>query len=291
MHMTEFNVVLVDDEPDVHEITRLALRNLRIYGLPVRLLSAASKAEGIELLNSLTLGLADISMAQVAIIDVVMETDHAGLELCAHIREVMKNRSMQLYVRTGQPGVAPERSVIDRYDIQGYLAKSEATEDKLYTLVKAGVRQSWYTAVSRALQDLLHCLIQSGSSREHITAALQAWQRLTRPDPAGERTAWLRFASCYMVDHQYLDGRHEWSDAAVALQRRDELVALPATTINDDGDSVTMNGTDFLIQIAPTTANAAMQYMLRGTVPAPDWEVALYHAFLRSFAALWKQAS
>ena len=93
MHMTEFNVVLVDDEPDVHEITRLALRNLRIYGLPVRLLSAASKAEGIELLNSLTLGLADISMAQVAIIDVVMETDHAGLELCAHIREVMKNRS------------------------------------------------------------------------------------------------------------------------------------------------------------------------------------------------------
>lgn len=66
--------------------------------------------------------------------------------------------------------------------------------------------------------------------------------------------------------------------------------ALPATPINEDGDSYTMDGRDFLIQIAPTTANAAAQYMLRGTVPAPDWEVALYHGFLRSFAALWKQA-
>ncbi len=156
MHNTEFNVVLVDDEPDVHEISRLALRKFRIYGLPVRLHSAASKAEGIELLNSLTLGRADISMASVALIDVVMETDQAGLELCAYIRDVMKNRRMQLYVRTGQPGVAPERSVIDQYDIQGYLAKSEATEDKLYTLVKAGVRQAMYTGVSHALQDLLH---------------------------------------------------------------------------------------------------------------------------------------
>jgi CheY-like chemotaxis protein len=290
MHMTEFHVVLVDDEPDVHEITHLALRNVRIYGLPVRVLSAASKAEGIELLNSLTVGRADVSMASVAIIDVVMETDHAGLELCAYIREVMKNRSMQLYVRTGQPGIAPVRSVIDQYDIQGYLAKSEATEDKLYTLVKAGIRQSFSTAVSHALQDLLHCLIQSGSSREKITAALQGWQRRVRPDPAGERAATFRFSSCYMVDDQFVDGRAEWSDPAIARQRRDELAALPATTINEDGDRYTIDGSDCLIQIAPTAANAAVNHMLRGTVPAPDWEVALYHAYLRSFAALWKQA-
>jgi len=290
MHMTEFHVVLVDDEPDVHEITRLALRNFRIYGLPVRLHSAASKAEGIALLNSLAVGRSDISMAAVALIDVVMETDHAGLELCAYIREVMKNRGIQLYVRTGQPGVAPERSVIDQYDIQGYVAKSEATEDKLYTLVKAGVRQAMYTGVSHGLQDLLHCLIQSGSSREHITAALRGWQRRVRPDPEGELAASNRFSSCYMVGDQFVDGRSEWSDPALARQRRDELAALPATTINEDGDRYTIDGPDFLIQIAPTAANVAVNHMLRGTVAAPDWEVALYHAYLRSFAALWKQA-
>ena len=291
MHMTEFHVVLVDDEPDVHEITRLALRKFRIYGLPVRLHSAASKAEGIELLNSLTLGRPEISQASVALIDVVMETDQAGLELCAYIRDVMKNRRMQLYVRTGQPGVAPERSVIDQYDIQGYLAKSEATEDKLYTLVKAGVRQACYTGVSHALQDLLHCLIQSASSRDHIAETMRGWLRQVRVDLKGETVASITSSSCYLVGDQLVVGLNEWHDEAVARQRRDELAALPSTPINDDGDSYTMDGRDFLIQIAPTAANAAAQYMQRGTVPAPDWEVALYHGFLRSFAALWKQAA
>ena len=291
MHLTEFHVVLVDDEPDVHEISRLALRKFSIYGLPVRLHSAASKEEGIALLNSLTLGRSEFCLASVALIDVVMETDHAGLELCAYIRDVMKNRRMQLYVRTGQPGVAPERSVIDQYDIQGYLAKSEATEDKLYTLVKAGVRQACYTGLSHALQDLLHCLIQSASSRDGITAALRGWQREVRLDLKGETAQSISSALCYMVDDQFVAGVAAWHDEALARRRRDELAALPATTLNEDGDRITMEGRDFLIQIAPTAANAAVQYMLRGTVASPEWEVALYHAYLRSFAALWKQAS
>jgi CheY-like chemotaxis protein len=290
MHLTEFHVVLVDDEPDVHEITRLALRKFRVYGLPIRLHSAASKAEGIELMNSLTLGRADISLASVALIDVVMETDHAGLELCAYIRDVMKNRRMQLYVRTGQPGVAPERSVIDQYDIQGYLAKSEATEDKLYTLVKAGVRQACYTGLSHALQDLLHCLIQSASSRDKIAEAMRGWQRQARLNLKGETAVSITSALCYLVDDQFVAGVDVWHDQALARQRRDELVALPATPLSDDGDCYMMDGRDLLIQIAPTAANAAVQYMLRGTVASPDFEISLYHAYLRSFAALWKQA-
>ena len=290
MHLTEFHVVLVDDEPDVHEITRLALRKFRVYGLPIRLHSAASKAEGIELMNSLTLGRADISLASVALIDVVMETDHAGLELCAYIRDVMKNRRMQLYVRTGQPGVAPERSVIDQYDIQGYLAKSEATEDKLYTLVKAGVRQACYTGLSHALQDLLHCLIQSASSRDKITEAMRGWQRQARLNLKGETAVSITSALCYLVDDQFVAGVEVWNDQALARQRRDELAALPATPLNEDGDCYMMDGRDLLIQIAPTAANAAVQYMLRGTVASPDFEISLYHAYLRSFAALWKQA-
>jgi CheY-like chemotaxis protein len=291
MHMTEVHVVLVDDEPDVHEITRLALRSFRIYGLPVRLHSAASKAEGIELLNSLTVGGSEFCLASVALIDVVMETDHAGLELCAYIREVMKNRSTQLYVRTGQPGIAPERSVIDQYEIQGYLAKSEATEDKLYTLVKAGVRQHLYTILSYSLQHLQHYLIQSASSRDGITAALRGWRLQVRLGPTGETENSVSFSSCSIVDDQFVDGGDEWQDEALARQRRDELAALPATPLNEEGDCFTIEGRDFLIQIAPTAANAAVHYMLRGTVAAPDWEIALYHASLRSFAALWKQAS
>lgn len=291
MHLTEFHVVLVDDEPDVHEVSRLAMRQFRVYGLPVRLHSAASKAEGIEVLNGLTLGRPDISLASVALIDVVMETDHAGLELCQYIREVMQNRSLHIYLRTGQPGVAPERSVIDKYDIQGYLAKSEATEDKLYTVVKTGVRGSYFSGLSRALQDMVHYLIPSASSRSRITEAMHNWERLSRQDRTGGKGRTISAPLCYILDDQVLVGMEIWEDSAVALARRDELVALPATSLNEDGDSFTIDGRDLLIQIAPTAVNAAVQYMLRGTTSPPDWEVFLYHRYLRTFSALWKQAS
>lgn len=291
MHLTEFHVVLVDDEPDVHEISRLAMRQFRVYGLPIRLHSASSKAEGIELLNSLTLGRSDISLASVALIDVVMETDHAGLELCEYIRDVMKNRYLQIYVRTGQPGVAPERAVIDRYDIQGYLAKAEATETKLYTVVKTGVRAAYFTGLTNALQDLLHYLIPAAASRNRIAESLRNWEALARRDRTGGKAPTISAPLCYILDDHLLTGLETWSDEGVALHRRDELCALPATTLNEDGDRFTIDGRDLLIQIAPTSVNAGLQYMLQGTVAPPDWEVFLYHRYLRAFSALWKQAS
>jgi len=291
LHLTEFHVVLVDDEPDVHEISRLAMRQFRVYGLPIRLHSASSKAEGIELLNSLTLGRPDISLASVALIDVVMETDHAGLELCEYIRDVMKNRMLQICVRTGQPGVAPERAVLDRYDIQGYLAKAEATEDKLYTVVKAGVRAGYFVGLSHALQDLVHFLIPAASSRSRIAESLRSWQKLARLDPKGGKAASITAALCYIVDGQFVTGLEGWADEGAALRRRDELAAMPAVTLNDEGDRYTIDGRDLLVQIAPTSVNAPVHYMLQGTVPPPDWEVFLYHRYLRTFSALWKQAN
>src|SRR5437588_6632495 len=114
MHLSEFHILVVDDDRDFLEVTRLAMRNYKVYGLPLRLHMATSKAEAIKLLGTtLSLGRSDISIASVAFVDVVMETDQAGLELCEHIREEMQNWYLQLYVRTGQPGIAPERSVID----------------------------------------------------------------------------------------------------------------------------------------------------------------------------------
>ncbi len=290
MHLSEFNVILVDDEPDVLEVSRLAMRHFKVYGLPIRLHTATSKAQGIEVLNSLTLGRPDISMASVALIDVVMETDHAGLELCDHIREVMKNRTMQLYVRTGQPGIAPERAVLDRYDIQGYLSKVEATEDKLYTIVKAGIRQSSYVALSHALQDLVRYLIPAATSRESITQALREWQRLARLTLAGAKADAIRSALCYVVDGEFVAGVGDWQDADEALKRREALLALPSQAFNEGEDRFTLDGLDLLIQIAPTAQNAGVHYLLRGTAASPDWEIFLYHRYLRSFSVLWKLA-
>src|ERR1051326_4599666 len=140
MFQKQWPILLVDDEPDVLAVTRLALKNIRVDGVPLRLSTAGSKAEAIELLSG-SFGRAAAPYFAVAFIDVVMETEHAGLELCEYIRQDLRNQTTQLYIRTGQSGVAPERSVIDLYDINGYFTKVETTEDKLYSLVKAGVRQ------------------------------------------------------------------------------------------------------------------------------------------------------
>jgi CheY-like chemotaxis protein len=290
MHLTEFHVVLVDDEPDVHELSRLAMRSFRVYGLPIRLHSAASKAEAIDVLNGLTLGRPDMSLASVALIDVVMETDHAGLDLCQHIREVMQNRHLQIHIRTGQPGAAPERTVLDRYDIQGYLNKTEVTADKLYTVVKAGVRSSYFTGLSHGLQDMFRFLLPFANSRTGIIESMRKWEHAARQIRTGGEAKTISAPLCYLADGEPIIGLDIWADDAAAKQRHDELAALPAVTLNDTGDRYTIDGRDLLIQIAPTPTAAAIHYMLRGTVAPPDWEVFIYHRHLRTFAALWKHA-
>src|SRR5437870_6971123 len=148
MWIPEWNVLVVDDAPDVLQVTKLVLKNMEVDGIPVKVHTAASKAEAIDLLNSTFVEPGGPGTLAVAFIDVVMETDTAGLELCDYIRNELQNPLAHLYIRTGQPGVAPERSVIDHYNISGYFTKIEATEEKLYTLVKSGARQYWFTSLS-----------------------------------------------------------------------------------------------------------------------------------------------
>jgi CheY-like chemotaxis protein len=170
MFLTEWNVLVVDDESDVLAVTRLALRDVKVYGLPVRIHTASSKLDAIELLNGpLTLPGSSQPIVAVALVDVVMESDHAGLELCKYIREEVGGHSVQLYIRTGQPGVAPERAVVDDYDISGYFTKLELSAQKLYTLVKSGVRQwftSWYALVIEEFT--ANIAAHSGSRKEFL---------------------------------------------------------------------------------------------------------------------------
>ncbi|MCD2486593.1 hypothetical protein LRN66_14520, partial [Staphylococcus aureus] len=70
----------------------------------------------------------------------VMETDDAGLKLVDYIRRDLKEETVRIILRTGQPGQAPERRVIVDYDINDYKAKTELTADKLFTSLTAALR-------------------------------------------------------------------------------------------------------------------------------------------------------
>ncbi len=69
-----------------------------------------------------------------------METDDAGLKLVEYIRDELGNRMIRLIIRTGQPGAAPERYVIDNFDIDDYKDKTELTATRLYTTVRSALK-------------------------------------------------------------------------------------------------------------------------------------------------------
>jgi response regulator RpfG family c-di-GMP phosphodiesterase len=128
-----WRVLIVDDEPDVHAVTRFALRNVTFKGRALELLSAYSGAEGYAVLAKEP----DIALV---FLDVVMETEQAGLVLAQDIRGKLGNHLVRIVLRTGQPGQAPEESVIVDYDINDYKAKSELTAQKMFTTVIASLR-------------------------------------------------------------------------------------------------------------------------------------------------------
>ena len=126
-------VAVVDDEPGIHDVTRLMLRRLKFDGRPIECVFASSAAQGRELFASRQ----DIA---VALIDVVMENDRAGLELVEHLRRTVGNVLTRIILRTGQPGMAPEREVVTHFEIDDYRDKSELSADRLQTAVVTALR-------------------------------------------------------------------------------------------------------------------------------------------------------
>ena len=147
-------ILLVDDDAEVHAVTRLALKGFEFQGSQLELISAHSGLAGRDVFHSRD----DIALA---IVDVVMETDHAGLDLVHYVRNTLQNHRTRLVMRTGQPGQAPEDRVIRDYDIDDYKEKTDLTIQKLRTLLYSKLR---------AYRDL--CIIEY--QRDGLTRVLGA---------------------------------------------------------------------------------------------------------------------
>ncbi|MDW6004879.1 DUF3369 domain-containing protein [Vibrio mangrovi] len=149
-----WKVLLVDDDAQMHQITKLALSNFVFQKRPLKLISAYSGSEAQEIFKQED----DIALA---LVDVVMETEHAGLDLVKFIRETCHNRVIRLVLRTGQAGQAPEEKVIQDYEIDDYKEKTELTTQKLRTLLYS---------MLRAYRDL--CLIEE--QKEGLSRVIEA---------------------------------------------------------------------------------------------------------------------
>lgn len=274
-------ILLVDDEPDVLRISQMVMKDFAVYGLPLELHTAESKADAIELMRTKLIPVLPTvppPRVAVAFIDVVMETDKAGLELCEYIRNTLGNKVTQLFIRTGQPGVAPEREVIDNYDINGYFTKIEATEDKLYSLVKSGVRQYISFTVARAAS-LITTRLSVANSQQAVRSFLQQVPLLQRD------------GHFVLIDGEVVTGSLNEFEAKTLVARLDQL---SGEAVGDGGDKFVMDDDrNIMMKMAGDATKAEVIHVVR-----EDWQYmppevvrTFLHAIWTTAATRWKQTS
>ncbi|MDF0553549.1 ATP-binding protein [Kamptonema sp. UHCC 0994] len=151
-----WKILIVDDEEQVHTATELALRKFVFENKSLTFISAYSAREAKELIQEHP----DVA---IILLDVIMETDDAGLEFVKYVREVLGNQLVRIILRTGQPGQVPEKSIIINYDINDYKTKTELTTSKLYTTVLTALRNFF----------LSHKLQSEIERREQVEQALR----------------------------------------------------------------------------------------------------------------------
>ena len=128
-----WRVLIVDDEPDVHEVTTMIFKRFQLDGRPLEIFHAFTDAAAREILQSK----GDIALV---LLDVVMETERSGLDFVRWSRQELGNRFVRIVLRTGQPGQAPEQQVIVDYDINDYREKTELDRKRFFTVMITALR-------------------------------------------------------------------------------------------------------------------------------------------------------
>ena len=128
-----WKILIVDDDAEVHEVTKLALRDFTFENQSLTFISAYSAQEAKRLVQQHP----DIA---IIFLDVVMETENAGLQVVHYVREELGNRPVRIILRTGQPGQAPETVVAVNYAIDDYKLKTELTSKDLFITVVMALR-------------------------------------------------------------------------------------------------------------------------------------------------------
>ncbi len=164
-----FSVLIVDDIVDVHRLTKMVLKNFEFEGKSLKLLNAYSAKDAIDQLSRSE----DIA---VVLLDIVMESSDAGLQVVNHIRNVLHDNTVRIILRTGEPGATPEKSIILEYDINDYLSKAEITSTKLTMSLVTALRS--YRDIKRASELQEAKLKAEGDSRDALAASLAKSQFL-----------------------------------------------------------------------------------------------------------------
>ncbi len=156
-----WRVLIVDDDSDVHKATELAMQGLQIEGRPLQFLHASSAAQARELMSR------ECDLA-VVLLDVVMESEDAGLQLVRCIRHDLDQHAVRIVLRTGQPGYAPEIETVRAFDINDYKTKSELTRTRLYTVLTAAIRSYRQIQALESARHGLEMIVQASTELSRL---------------------------------------------------------------------------------------------------------------------------
>lgn len=160
-----WKVVIVDDDDEVHKITKMSLDTFEFEH---------KKLEFVHLYsgNDAKVYFSQHNDIALVFLDVVMESDHAGLDVVKYIREELNNHYTRIILRTGQPGTAPQNDVIRNYDIDGYKEKTKTTVSTLNQAIHIALRS--YRDLSRIqnYQQGLEALIESINDMTQIDSVM-----------------------------------------------------------------------------------------------------------------------
>jgi two-component system sensor histidine kinase ChiS len=127
----KWKILIVDDDADIHDVTKFVLKDFEFRNKKIHFISAFSIDEAKEQIKKNP----DIALI---LLDIVMEEEDSGLKFVRYLRENLQNQIVRIVLRTGQPGVAPQAKVVIDYDINDYKEKTDLTKEKLfYTIVMA----------------------------------------------------------------------------------------------------------------------------------------------------------
>jgi DNA-binding MarR family transcriptional regulator/DNA-binding response OmpR family regulator len=165
-----WKILIVDDDPEVHNVTKLALSDFSFEGRSLSFISAYSAQEAKRLIQQ-------HPDTAILFLDVVMETESAGLDVINYVREELKNYIVRIVLRTGQPGCAPEDQVAVNYGIDDYKTKTELTSQKLSITVITALRAfSTLTGLAETSRNL-ELEVNQHKQAEAVLRLLEARER------------------------------------------------------------------------------------------------------------------
>jgi signal transduction histidine kinase/CheY-like chemotaxis protein len=237
-----WRILVVDDDEDVQAVTQIALKHRSWQQRKFELVRAMSAAEARAIVTA-----EGAPRFDVALVDAVMETSTAGLELCTYLRESFPP-SLRIVLRTGQPGVAPEEEILNRLDIDFYLAKAEVTADRLYAVLRACLRSSQDIStlvayanltkeiVSRQAHDVFSRALHQVSTINDLTLILGEGVKFLELKH-DVRTAFIPDAKRPPKDEELWPGAQERIEAvAAAMTRLGEDATLPQVCLAPELD-------------------------------------------------------